>query len=68
MGAVTFLHQFNLPSREGKAGPASKSEIRRWLQAGAVVLNGTRLADTSDVQFPVTSLVLFPKGKRITLR
>jgi 16S rRNA U516 pseudouridylate synthase RsuA-like enzyme len=55
-------------SREGKGGFASKSEKKRWLQNGAVLVNG-KLAKLNDfIEFPVHSIVLFPKSKgRVTL-
>jgi hypothetical protein len=65
--SVSFIHQFGIFSREGKVAIASKSEVRRWMNAGAVQVNGERLDATEPVDFPVFSLVLFPKGKRVTL-
>jgi len=52
---------------EGKHhGPASNSEIKRWLQNKAVVINGERPNWNDEVEFPVWELVLFPKGNRRT--
>jgi hypothetical protein len=67
MTAADFIVQFRIFSREGKVQPASKSEVRRWLEAGAVQVNGERLDVTESVDFPVASLVIFPRGKRVTL-
>jgi hypothetical protein len=67
VNAVDFLAQFRLWSRERMAF-ASKSELRRWLKAGNVICNGKTLAENAEVDFPVESLIIFPKGKRITLR
>ena len=58
MKAVDFIAQFGIFSREGKTRPASKSEVRRWLEAGAVRINGERLGPEETVDFPVFSLVL----------
>jgi 16S rRNA U516 pseudouridylate synthase RsuA-like enzyme len=68
MKAVDFIHQFGLFSREGKVKPASKSEIARWIASGAVQVNGEPLEAMDVMDFPVFSLVVFPKGKRVTLR
>lgn len=67
MRAVDFIHQFGVFSREGQIRPASKSEVRRWLDASAVLANGERLASEEAIDFPVFSLVLFPRGTRVTL-
>jgi len=66
MDALDFLSQFRLFSRE-RVGFASKSELRRWLEAGNVICNGKTLKAGDEVDFPVESLIIFPKGKRITL-
>lgn len=62
-----FVVQFQVFSREGKVKPASRSEVRRWLDAGAVWCNGETLTANEPIDFPVFSLVLFPKGNRVTL-
>jgi tyrosyl-tRNA synthetase len=49
---------------------ASKSEIRRWLQQSSVMINGVKITDPNTlIEFPIKSLVLFPKSKekRITI-
>ncbi len=59
------LPHFCLPcGDEGK--PASRSQIRRWLEAGAVIFNGTRPGPDDVIEFPIEELVFFPKGKRKT--
>ena len=68
MTTTDFIHQFGIFSREGHVKPASKSEVRRWLDGGAVQANGERLSSTEEMDFPAFSLVLFPRGKRVTLR
>lgn len=68
MNAITFIEQFKIFSREGKVQPASKSEVRRWVQAGAVKVNGEQLNVDEIIDFPIFSLVLFPKGKRVTVK
>jgi hypothetical protein len=64
-----FLRTFpHLWSREGKGGFATHSEKKRWLLNVAVIINGTRAVWDGPVEFPIQSMVLFPKGKRITLK
>lgn len=66
MTALQWLAQFPLFSRERMA-MASKSELRRWFDAGNVTMNGERVEWNEQMDFPLTSVVLFPNGKRITL-
>ena len=56
-------------TREGKkTGKASNSELRRWLQNKAVLVNGEALDWNEEMDFPVFSMVLFPKAEgRVTL-
>lgn len=63
------LHkQCHFQSREGqKYGPASNSEIRRWINNDAVVFNEEKVKHDELLDFSIISLVLFPKGKRISL-
>ncbi len=65
-----FLKELNtgchFMSRE-RSGRASNSELKRWLQNRAVEVNGTRPRFNDEVQFPITSMVLFPKRGRVTL-
>jgi hypothetical protein len=67
MRAVEFVHQFKVFSREGRGAAASKSEVRRWVQAGAVQVNGERLEPDEPMDFPLISVVLFPGGRRVSL-
>ncbi len=68
MNGTNFIHSFGVFSREGKTQPASKSEVRRWINAGAVHVNGERLCADEQIDFDVFSLVLFPNGRRVTLK
>ena len=47
----------------------SNGELRRHLQQGGVLVNSERIAPNEDVDFPVFSLVFFPKSnaRRTTL-
>lgn len=65
--ALDFIVQFGIFSRENRLEPASKSEVRRWFKAGNVWISGKQVEENEQVEFPVSSCVLFPKGKRITL-
>lgn len=44
--------------------PASKSEVRRWLENSAVVINGKKPKPMDLVEFPITQLVFFPKSDK----
>lgn len=75
MNAWEFLRELHkvchFATREAKRGPngmtASSSEIKRWLMNGAVLFNGEKVAWDEPIDFPVFSLVLFPKGNKVTL-
>ena len=67
LNGVQFLAQLNIPSRERRSGPASKSELRRWFDAGNVVANAERVEWNEPMDFHIISYVLFPKGQRVTL-
>ena len=53
-------------SRELK-GPASNSEVRRWLENSAIRFNGKALKPKDMLDFPLFSVILFPKADRITI-
>lgn len=58
----------SFPSRETN-GIASNSEKRRWLDNGAVLING-QAAKPDDYMSsfrPIKSLVFFPNGRRVTM-
>ena len=69
MNGWTYLRQLNefcsFASRE-RAGKASNGELKRWLENGAVVVNGEKLQWDEVMDFPVHSVVLFPNN-RVTL-
>lgn len=44
----------------------SNSEIMRWLNNQSVIINGKRPKANEIVEYPITQLVFFPKGKRKT--
>lgn len=61
---MRHLHkQCHFQTREGKrAGVASGSELRRWFDNGAVVINGVKAKHDDFVDFPIKSFILFPKN------
>lgn len=73
MNALAFLNSLRpaLPmSVERPCTPASNGEVKRWMQNGAVLLNGRKLQVTDQVAPPeVESLIFFPAspGRRTTL-
>lgn len=71
VNAWQFLRELHevcqFQTREGKkVGKASASELKRWCQNGAFVINGEKVAWDELIDFPVFSIMLFPK-KPVTL-
>jgi len=67
LGAFDFLKRLHkvcqFQTREKrKVGLASNSELRRWIQNKAFVVNGIRVGVDENIAFPITSCVLFPKN------
>ncbi|MGE8454303.1 MAG: hypothetical protein ACN6OP_27585 [Pseudomonadales bacterium] len=46
---------------------ASNNEIQTWITQGSVYVNSKRVGIKDEIEFPVTSLVLHPKGRRTTV-
>lgn len=48
---------------------ASNSEIRRWIDQGAIVFNNEKVLPTEMLDFPIYSVIMFPKSgkRRITI-
>ena len=67
MIAQKFIASFKIFSHENKLAPASNSEVQRWCSTGQVVINGEKVAWNEELDFPIFSVVVFPKGKRVTL-
>lgn len=65
---LTNLHEdCSFQTREGKkVGKASNSELRRWIQNKALLINGETVEVNEKIDFLVFSVVLFPK-KPVTL-
>lgn len=45
---------------------ASNGSIKRWLESGAVLINGKRPKPKDVIELPVWQLIFFPKGKKRT--
>lgn len=51
-------------SIEGKTMLASNSERKRWLENGAVLINGKKPKPFDKMELPIIELVFFPNSKR----
>lgn len=51
-------------SNENAPNPPSNSELRRWLDQKAVIINGKTPSSKEMVQWPITQLVFFPKSEK----
>lgn len=69
MTALQFLISMRpcIPmSTERPCTETSNSELRRWLEKGSVIINGTKPKPQDIVSYPITELVFFPKSPRRT--
>lgn len=58
-GLHTVCH---FQTREGrKVGRASVSELKRWIQNKALIINGEPMEFDELIDFPIFSVVVFPK-------
>lgn len=65
MTAWDFICLFMpIASREKPGHMASRSEIKRWCQQKAVYFNGEVVEWNAEINFNISSLVLFPKSQR----
>lgn len=48
-------------SRE-RTGRASNSELKRWIQNKALIINGEPMEWNEEIDFTIVSVVLFPKN------
>ncbi len=56
------------PTKDNPAQSMSNGELKRYMQQGGVLVNGEKIAPDELIDFPVFSLVFFPKSaKRTTL-
>ncbi len=66
MNAWDFLRSLHevchFQTRERKrVGEASVSELKRWIQNKALIVNGKTVEWNKPMDFPIISIVLFPK-------
>ena len=54
----------NPPTKEKPAQPMSNGELKRHMQQGAVLVNGERIAPDEPMDFPVFSLIFFPRSAK----
>lgn len=66
---ILGLHELCRFMSTERPGVATNGEVRRWLQSRVVLINGEPLDASELVDFPVMSLVLFPRSakRRTTL-
>jgi hypothetical protein len=56
------------PTKDNPAQQMSNGELKRHMQQGGVLVNGERVGPDEPMDFPVFSLVFFPKSlKRTTV-
>lgn len=61
------LHEVcQFQTKEGaRVGPASNSELRRWLKQGAVQINGIKIKPEDEIKVEhIQSIILFPNNKQ----
>ena len=64
---LTLRPALPFSAERGNVAPPSNGEVKRWLQNGAVHLNGKRVGpDDVVIKEHVQSLVFFPKAQRRT--
>lgn len=55
-------------TREGaRVGPASNSEMRRWLKNSVLRINGKVIGWDEVIDYPIHSVTLFSKANKVTL-
>ncbi len=54
-------------SKEKRVVTATNSELKRWIQNKALEIIGEKVEWNEQLDFPLSSVVLFPKRGRITL-
>lgn len=67
MNVLTYLNSMrpSLPySAEKSCTLVSNAELRRWLQNGSVLINHEKFAWDELIDFPIFSLVFFPKSEK----
>lgn len=64
MNAIEIIHHIGVipMSIEQPCKQPTNAEIKRWLDQGAVIINGIRPKAKDRVNFPIRQLVFFPKS------
>ena len=66
MTAWEFLRNLHtvchFQTKEKGTGTASNAELKRWIQSQSLVINGERVTWDEVMDFPMFSVVLFPKN------
>jgi hypothetical protein len=59
-----------IPASRERQGVPTNSELRRWLDSGAVLINNMALSPVDGVEFPVVQCVFFPQSRhgRVTMQ
>jgi len=68
MNAFDFIKQIeHLPmSTERPCTQVSNSELKRWFKKKSILFNGETVDMNEKIDFPVHTIIFFPKGKRRT--
>lgn len=61
---ISHSHFQGMSSLEFPGSTASSSEKKRWLENGAVIINGKRCKPDDIVEFPISELVFFPNSEK----
>lgn len=68
MTAIQYLRSLHevcvFQTQERGVGPASNSELGRWLKSKALHINGQALGPTEKIPYPIKSVVLFPNSRK----
>ena len=62
-GLLRDLHQVCIFTSREKPGTgvATNSELKRWINNKALIINGETVTWDEPIDFPIISVVLFPK-------
>ena len=56
----------NIPDDKNRR-PAGNGQFKRWLDSGAILINGSKVKSDGRIEWPITSLVLFPNNEKRTI-
>ena len=66
MTALKLIAGYKPFSKE-RIGFASNTEIKRWFEAGSVEIDFVPMKWNDEIDWRPASIVLFPKGQRVTI-